>query len=115
MTRRHTSNDVFAAAVPPNINPDDDNQREQLLTYLDGVARDWVWKQWPTGERPVEIEFAASEWLITSDPDKVELFQPAHDCAACRAGNDQCMAYLKANPGAWVAMANMTYVEVWPS
>lgn len=111
--RRHTADDVFAAAVPDDLDPTDPSQRLQLLAHLDQLAREWVWAQWRTGPRPRAIEFAVSHWLITSDSSKVEEFQPAHDCVACRAGNDQSKAYLKANPGRYVAMANLRYTEIW--
>jgi hypothetical protein len=113
--RHRTSNDVFAAAVPSDIDPSDEAQAAQVLTFLDETARAWVWSQWlATGERPLDIEFAASEWLVTRDVWRVDEFQPAHDCQECRSGNDKCKAFLRANPGSWVAMANLTYVEVWP-
>lgn len=114
MSRRVESNDVFAAGVPEDIDPTDDAQRTQLLAYLDEVARQWVWNQWAAaGQRPTDVEFAVSEWMITNKVFKVDEFQPAHDCEECRRGNETCKAFLRANPGRWVAMANMTYVEVW--
>ena len=112
--RRHTADDVFAAAVPEHIDPTDDIAGQVLTTWLDRVARAWVWAQWQPRNRPQDIEFATSTWMITCEADQVDEFQPAHDCVECRAGNDKAKAFLRANPGRWVAMANMTYTEVWP-
>lgn len=113
MPTEKTSNDVFAAAVPEDIDPSDPAQTERLLAELDNVAKQWVWRQWH-GSRPIMVTFAESQWLITNKIEKVDDFQPAHDCAACLAGNDQMKAFLAENPGRWVAMANMTYTEIWP-
>lgn len=115
-TRRLLQNDVFVAAVPEHIDPGNPEQRSQLLAELDMVARRYVHQQWAgQRRRPMDVEHAQSEWLITCKREQIDGFQPAHDCAACRAGHDQADAFLRENPGRWVAMANLTYTEVWPA
>lgn len=109
--KRIKQHDVFAAVVPEGVDLTD---RASLLVLLDDVARSYVHKQWQGRRRPLRIEFATSQWLITSEPGDVEQFQPADGCAACLSGNDQSIAYLRDNPGRSIAMANLVYTEVWP-
>ena len=112
--RRETFSDVFVCGIPKEVDTTDPMHNVTLLAHLEKLARDWVWRQWGPGEaRPIDIEFHVTDWLITDEIDKVDEFQPAHDCAACLAGNDQAKAYLREHPGRWLAMANMTYTEVW--
>lgn len=114
MTREHATADVFAASVPPNVDPSDDAQLARLLQYLDLIAKAYIHKQWDGArEKPVKITHLVSDWTVTDKPEEIEAFQPAHDCAACRAGNDQAEAYLREHPGRWVALANLHYIEVW--
>lgn len=114
MTRDVRTAEVFAAVVSEDVDPSDPEQRTTLIKELSAVANAYVMRQWVgKRERPVTIRDMISEWAITSEPDEVQAFQPAHDCAACRAGNDQAMAYLRDNPGRWVALANVHYTEVW--
>lgn len=116
MTREHATADVFAASVPANVDPNDNTQFTQLIGYLDIIAKAYVHKQWEGAhERPTAIKHLVSDWTVTDKPEEVEEFQPAHDCAACRAGNDQAMTYLREHPGRWVALANLHYIEVWDS
>lgn len=115
MTREHATADVFAATVPAEVDPTDDAQFKKLIRWLDLVAKAYVHKQWDgQAERPLQIKHLVSDWTVTDKPEEIEQFQPAHDCAACRAGNDQAEAYLRENPGRWVALANLHYIEVWP-
>jgi hypothetical protein len=64
-------------------------------------------------DRPRAILFLETHWKITSDWREVEEFQPAHQCAACQAGNDQAIAFLKEHPDKRLALGNLTYVEIW--
>jgi hypothetical protein len=52
-----------------------------------------------------------AEWTITSDPDEVRTFGLMHDCATCRAGVDQALAYLRENPDGEVAVGQLWWVE----
>jgi hypothetical protein len=113
LVRKETCNDVFAAVVPDDIHPSA-GLSPALYAAMDQMARRWVWAQWADGGAPLDIEFAASDWLITDKVYAVDQFQPAHDCQECRSGNEKSKAFLRANPGRWIAMANLTYVEVWP-
>lgn len=110
--RSEVIQDVFAVAVPEAIDVADPAVREELPTFLSQMAINTTWRQY--GDQKPKLEFREIDWLITKDPADVEAFQPAHDCAACRAGNDQSLAFLRDNPDRYVALANMSYVEVWP-
>ena len=103
--------DVVCLAVPEDIDP----ERDQMSEFMTAMAEQSVWFQYERdgAQKPDAIFFESIDWLITKNPADVEKFQPAHDCAACRAGNDQSLAYLKANPGRWIAMGNLTYREEW--
>ena len=72
------------------------------------MAEHYVWRQWEPGRRPHDIRFDKVDWLVTKEMVEVAAFQPAHDCAACRAGNDQIEAFLPDNPERWIAMANLS-------
>lgn len=109
-TSRIEQDDVFCVAVPEGIDPAD---WATLQPQLEALARLWVHRQWQGVPGPAAIKFADSDWLVTDNPDDVDKFQPAHDCVACLAGNDRAKAFLTANPGRWVAMANLHYTEVW--
>lgn len=110
--KRVQQDDVFCAKVPDGIDPADKGQRALLILWLEQQSRFWVAAQWG-GAGPARIEYLPSEWLITCTVADVDGFQPAHGCAACLAGNDQARAFLAANPGRWLAMANLRYVEYW--
>ena len=105
--------DVLALAVPAHLDPADPAQRERLGLLLVVQAERTVWAQWPPGRGPRAIAFAAIEWCFADRIEQVEAFQPAHDCPACRAGNDRAEAFLRANPGRWVALANLHYTVEW--
>lgn len=104
--------DVVCLAVPEDIDP----ERDQIIEYLTTVAERSVWFQFDFAglARPEAIHFNSIDWLITKDPADVEKFQPAHDCEACRAGNERSLTFLNANPDRWIAMGNIEYREVWP-
>jgi hypothetical protein len=100
--------DVFAMAVPDGVDPADPDLPAKLTHLAQRVA----YTQYEG--RPLRaLVFEEMDWLITSDPADVEKFQPAHDCAACLAGNDQSLTFLQANPGRSIAMCNMAYREIW--
>lgn len=99
--------DVFAMAVPEGVDPADPD----LVPKLEALARAYVVRQYQVA--PKALLFDTIDWLVTAEPADVEKFQPAHDCAACRAGNDQSLAFLRQNPGRYVALGNLTYTEVW--
>lgn len=101
---------MFAAAVPVDVDPN--VGMLDVIVQLEGLARRYVWGQFGA-DMPVDIEFAVTEWLVTDKREEVEVFQPAHDCAACRAGNDKADAFLREHPGRWIALGNLFYVEVW--
>lgn len=103
--------DVFAAAVPEGYDPAVPADRERLIAALGPLSEAYVVRQYRV--RPKAILMEPTDWLITRDPAEVERFQPAHDCVACRAGNDQCLAYLRDHPDGWVVLGNLTYTEVW--
>ncbi len=104
--------DVFACAVPDELI---DAPRQALYQALTKFASLYVLRQYlhTIGPGP-QITFQVFDWLITTDPAQVEAFQPAHDCPACRAGNDQALAHLREHPHRPVALANITYTERWP-
>lgn len=98
--------DVIALVVPEHITGEVPLEQLERLAHQ-AVARQYV-------GRTVAITFMEITWLVTSDADEAERFQPAHDCAACRAGADQARAYLRENPERRIALGNITYREVWP-
>jgi hypothetical protein len=48
-----------------------------------------------------------ADWTITGDPAQVTTLGLMHDCATCRAGVDQALAFLRDNPGAEVAVGQL--------
>lgn len=48
-----------------------------------------------------------AEWTVTGDPAEVKTLGLMHDCAACRAGVDQALAFLRENPGSEVAVGQL--------
>jgi hypothetical protein len=106
--RRHEANDVLCVAVPNT-----DLAIEDLMKLLEGAAWEYVRKQFSKRARLTLTE-QRIDWLITNDPDKVDEFQPVHDCETCRSGNAKARAFLLESPDTTVAMANIHYVEVWP-
>lgn len=110
MTLVEEYTDVVALAMPEDIDP----LRDQYLEWLNAIASQSVWRQWENdSRRPDAIHVDHIDWLVTTNVEDVEEFQPAHDCPTCRAANDQIIAYLKDNPGKYIAMGNMTYREEW--
>lgn len=104
--------DVIALAVPEAYPMGDPEAQRLLPEVLNDIAIKQIERQYVG--RTLELEIQRIDFLITTDPAQVELWQPAHDCAACRAGNDQSLAFLKANPGRYIALGNLTYEERWP-
>lgn len=111
--RRETVQDVMCLAVPDYVDPSNEVSRAFFVPTLDILTRKLTTRQYEHHPVPPELEFEKVDWLITKDPADVEKFQPAHDCAACRAGNDQSLAFLRENPGRYIAMGNLTYTEIW--
>lgn len=101
--------DVLCLAVPLEV---EDRPTCDLHSLMDGIAVRAVAEQYGDA-RPASLVFERIEWLVTGEQDDVERFQPAHDCAACRAGNDQARTFLRENPDRKIALANITYTEVW--
>jgi hypothetical protein len=69
--------------------------------------------------RKISAAFAAgmgerlhhAEWTITSDPAEVTTLGLMHDCAACRAGVDQALAFLRDDPGGEVAVGQLWWAR----
>ena len=110
--------DVLCLAIPAQIDPvlyvnhEDKSIQEAFIDSLTKEAYQSVWHQWPT-DPPVRVDWDAIDWLITRDAEDVSKFQPAHDCPDCWMGNLQAEEFLRANPGRWIAMANISYTPVW--
>lgn len=100
--------DYIVLSIPADIDPD----HPDVQATLDDQAQFQVLNQYRKA-RPKAIVIDPIEWLITSDWRDVEAHQPAHDCATCRAGNDQAVAFLKEHPDRRLALGNMRYFEVW--
>ena len=98
--------DYVVLAVPADTVVD-----EQMLAGLTAKAQAQILGQYRKPPRALLVE--PIDWLITSDPAEVERHQPAHDCAACRAGNDRARAFLAEFPDRRVALGNLRYTEVW--
>lgn len=113
MTRRVPVQDVVCLAVPDYADPTDEVSRAFLIPTLDILARKLTARQYEHLPKPPELEVATVDWLVTKDPADVERFQPAHDCAACRSGNDRSLAFLRDHPDRYIAMGNLSYTEVW--
>lgn len=109
-SRETTVDDVVAFVVPAGIDPLTDRV---FLASLQPLVETCVWGQFEGFRPPAAIRFETVTWLVTREAWEVEAFQPAHDCARCRAANDQMLAFLRDNPTRWVALGNMRYVEVW--
>lgn len=108
MSETDVIDDFIVLSVPPSLSLDNAGVIEQL----DRLADVQIVAQYRR-RRPKAILLQESQWLITSDWREVERFQPAHDCATCRAGNDQAIAFLKEHPDQRLALGNLHYVEVW--
>jgi hypothetical protein len=52
-----------------------------------------------------------AEWTITSDPEQVRTLGLMHDCATCRAGTDQALAFLRDTPDGEVAVGQLWWAE----
>lgn len=52
-----------------------------------------------------------AEWTITTDPGEVTTLGLIHDCAACRAGVDQALAFLREHPGGEVAVGQLWWAR----
>ena len=46
-------------------------------------------------------------WVLTSNPEEVQTLGLMHDCATCRAGVDQALAYLRETPGGEIAVGQL--------
>jgi len=100
--------DFIVLGVPDDASLED----EDMVDKLERMAQRTILAQY-TGQRPRALLLYATQWVITSDWEEVERFQPAHDCPACRAGNDQALAFLKEFPHKRLALGNLHYTEVW--
>lgn len=99
--------DYVILKVPHNIDPDDPGAR----LAMDRMAEHQVMRQYERPPRALLLD--QIDWLVTSDWQEVERFQPAHDCAECQAGNARAIAFLKEHPEERLALGNMHYVEIW--
>jgi hypothetical protein len=99
--------DYIAIGVQPGVTVD--------LSQLDELACDQIIRQYlERGDRPPRaILLGEIDWLVTGDVDAARRHQPDHDCAACRAGHDQAVAFLAEHPDARLALGNLSYREVW--
>lgn len=104
--------DVIALGVPSGMNPEEPANRDRVVAYLTRVAQVSIVRQYKV--RPTALLLDEIDWLITNDADEATQFQPAHDCAACIAGTDQAVAFLREHPDGYLALANLSYTEVWP-
>lgn len=100
--------DFIILGVPSGTSLDQPGVREKL----DRASERAIIGQYEN-VRPKAILLRDTDWIITSDWRLVEEFQPAHDCAKCRAANDQAMAFLKEHPEGCLALGNLHYLEVW--
>lgn len=98
--------DYIALTIPENAEVDSD-----LFDMLTALTQRMILAQYEHPPRALLIE--PIDWLITSSAAEVERHQPDHDCAACRAGNDQARAFLAEFPDRRLALGNLRYTEVW--
>ena len=99
--------DYIIIKVEPDASIDTPGLKERL-----NVAADRMIVAQYKGKRPTAI-LLRTEWIITSDWRDVEQYQPDHDCAQCRAANDQAIAFLKEHPEERLALGNLHYEEIW--
>jgi len=52
-----------------------------------------------------------AEWTITGDPGQVSTLGLMHDCATCRSGVDQAIAFLRGNPSGEVAVGQLWWAS----
>lgn len=110
MSEPHIVDDYIVLAVPSHVSLDDEGVFKQLQ---DAADRNIVAQYRGRRPQPRALVIHESEWLITSDWREVERFQPAHDCAECRAGNERAVALLKEHPDKRLALGNLHYMAVW--
>lgn len=111
-TERIPVSDVLALTLPPALRG---QPAIAVQAAVGRLAYASAYAQYRGNPALIGLEDFRSEALITTDPAAVEQFQPAHDCPACRAGNDQAMAHLREHPDEPVVLVNMHYTEVWRS
>lgn len=99
--------DYLVLGVGPQVELED----PQFAQMLDDMAMRAIVRQYD--KPPKAVMLVDMDWILTSDWREVERFQPAHHCAACIAGNDQAVAFLKEFPDKRLALCNMQYIEVW--
>src|SRR3982751_4389792 len=100
--------DFIILGVPDDASLDNPD----TVAALDRLAHRNVMGQYKK-RAPRAVIMEPPQWWITSDWHDVEKRQPDHDCASCRAGNDQAIAYLKEFPGKRLALGNLKYIELW--
>ena len=108
MSRVEEVQDVVCFALPEGVGPEDVSTDELELQAARSIL-----VQYEHGKRPHYFTVQKFEFLTTNDPAKIDEFQPAHDCAACLAGNDQARAYLREHPDRFIVLGNLAYREVW--
>lgn len=101
--------DYIILEIPHDMDLDLDQPEHRLR--LDRLAEASVMGQYKRPPRALLLD--QIDWLVTSDWQEVERFQPAHDCAECQAGNERAITFLKEHPDQRLALGNMHYVEVW--
>lgn len=95
MIRPISGRDTMIAVCPPELYAAD----RQTPSIDPGLVK-LLTKMSHAGAANLGEELHHADWVITSDPATVQQRGLAHDCARCRAGLDQAMAYLKEHPTA---------------
>jgi hypothetical protein len=103
--------DYFVTVIPEAVDVNDVDAFAALREEMQRQVEVMLLRQYERPPKALMLE--PTEWLVTDSPDEVEAFQPEHDCAECRAGNQRACEFLIANPGRFVACGNLHYTEVW--
>jgi hypothetical protein len=102
--------DLIVMSIPEAVHVDRDDM-DGVVSVLDDIAAQAAIGQYE--QHPPVLLLGPTEWTITDDPADLVDFEPIHDCDRCRDGKSSAIEFLTANPGRWIALGNMTYMEVW--
>ena len=86
--------DTSVITIPDGVYLDAGGERVLVLRRLGRLLRQVS----EMHARDVGMRLHHAEWVITGDPGVVEA-TVVHDCARCRAGADQALAWLREHPG----------------
>jgi hypothetical protein len=83
--------DYFVTVIPEAVDVNDVDAFAALREEMQRQVEVMLLRQYERPPKALMLE--PTEWLVTDSPDAVEAFQPEHDCAECRAGNQRACEF----------------------